>query len=108
MSKLLNIIVLFFIIFMLCSSSFVHATSINMNLTDNPTSTDNTTVENSVDNTDTLAPESTYMANSAIVSTLNDLPESELGLTNILNIILVVIGVLLILLAIAIIIRLGH
>lgn len=47
-------------------------------------------------------------SNSGSVSTLNSLPEAELGLSNILSIILIVIGVLLILLAIAIIIRLRH
>lgn len=39
-------------------------------------------------------------------STFNSLPESELGLTNILNILLIAVGVVLILLAIAIIIKL--
>ena len=40
------------------------------------------------------------------VSNINSMPESELGLTNILTILLIVIGILLILLAIAILIRL--
>lgn len=41
-------------------------------------------------------------------STLSSLPEAELGLTNILNILLIVIGILLILLGFAILIRLKH
>ena len=45
---------------------------------------------------------------SANVSNLSALPESDLGLTNILNIILIAIGFILILLAIAILIRLFH
>lgn len=44
---------------------------------------------------------------SANVSNLSALPESDLGLTNILNIILIAIGFILILLAIAILIRLS-
>ena len=48
----------------------------------------------------------TARTNSASTSTFNSLPESELGLTNILNILLIAVGVVLILLAIAIIIKL--
>lgn len=50
--------------------------------------------------------ENTASTTSTKVSTLNSLPESELGLTNILNILLITIGVILILLGIAIIIKL--
>ena len=46
-----------------------------------------------------------FNTSSATVST-NSLPESNLGLSNILNILLIVIGILLVLLGIAIIIRL--
>lgn len=45
-------------------------------------------------------------AASVISETYNNLPESQLGLSNILNIILISIGVVLILLGIAIFIRL--
>lgn len=45
-------------------------------------------------------------ATSVISETYNNLPESQLGLSNILNIILISIGVVLILLGIAIFIRL--
>lgn len=45
-------------------------------------------------------------ATNVIQETYNDLPESQLGLTNILSIILISIGVVLILLGIAIFIRL--
>lgn len=45
-------------------------------------------------------------AASVISETYNNLPESQLGLANILNIILISIGVVLILLGIAIFIRL--
>lgn len=43
---------------------------------------------------------------SVISETYNNLPESQLGLTNILNIILISVGIVLILLGIAIFIRL--
>lgn len=97
---------------------FVQATDVNMNLTANDISTatndiSNTSItENTVtgqEENDTLAPESTnYSNDSATISTLNNLPEAGLGLGNVLNIILIVIGVLLVLLGIAIIIRLKH
>lgn len=44
--------------------------------------------------------------NTSVSDTLTALPESELGLTNILNILLITVGVVLILLSIAIFIRL--
>ena len=80
-----------------------------MNLVNNNSSnnTDDMADENTT-NYESLAPQNTNAGNSAVVSTLSNLPEAQLGLTNILNIILIVIGVLLILLAIAIIIRLKH
>ena len=52
--------------------------------------------------TDTLDTSATVSS----VSSESSLPESSLGLTNILNILLIVVGVLLIFLAIAILIRL--
>lgn len=48
----------------------------------------------------------TSTSSSSIADRLQSLPESELGLTNILNILLIAVGVVLILLAIAIFIRL--
>lgn len=45
---------------------------------------------------------------TATTSVVSSLPEAQLGLTNILNILLIVIGILLILLAIAILIRLKN
>lgn len=72
--------------------------SSNTNLSN--TSTGNST--NSIyTNTDSGSTNSTPSA-----TVTNSIPESDLGLTNILNIFLIVIGVLLILLAVAILIRL--
>ena len=71
----------------------VYATDdINMNITENETS--NTTVSAS-----TYTPPTTYTSNSS---------SSGLDISNILNILLMVIGILLILLSIAILIRLKH
>lgn len=93
MSKLFNIIFIISIFFTLLFPNFVQATNIDMNL--------------SPDNSITTVPQ-TYTSSGSLVSSLNSLPEAELGLTNILSILLIVIGVLLILLSIAILIRLKH
>lgn len=119
MLKLFRNITIFMIIFMLFVPVFVQATEVNMNLASN-TSVNDTSMQNTattgqsstVDQqttTDTLSPTGTnYASSSSTVSTLNQLPEASLGLTNVVNIILIVIGVLLILLGIAILIRLKH
>ncbi len=113
MLKLFHKIIIFMIILMLLLPVFVQATDVNMNLTSN-TSVDNTSMQDTSAEdqqapTDTLSPTGTnYSGSSSTVSTLNQLPEASLGLTNVVNIILIVIGVLLILLGIAILIRLKH
>lgn len=48
----------------------------------------------------------TVNATNVVTNAYNNLPESQLGLTNILNIILISVGVVLILLGIAILIKL--
>lgn len=116
------LICLLFISFILSSKCF--AIDINMNLTGNTSNTNSlldlnnavtnaaNTLTNSNNETNTANTENTSTntnvntnsnTNSSIVSSL---PESELGLTNILNILLITIGVVLILLAIAIFIKL--
>lgn len=114
MLKSFRIIGIFLIIFMLCIPVFVQATEVNMNLTSNTSIQNEGALEpNSTDETettsDTLTPNQTnYSTDHATISTLNDLPEASLGLNNVINIILIVIGILLVLLGIAIIIRLKH
>ncbi len=108
---ILSLFTITFITFILLSN-FTFATDINMNLqldsnnTNSQTnnSTNNTT-SNTVTNTNSSLP-TTSTTNSTTVSTISNLPESNLGLSNILNIILIVLGLLLILLGIAIFIRL--
>lgn len=63
---------------------------------------------NNNSNTDSLTTIPQSYNTSSTVSALSNLPEANLGLSNILSIILIVIGVLLIMLAIAILIRLKH
>ena len=65
--------------------------------------TSNTTTNTLAQNSSTSG---TSTSSSSIGDRLQSLPESELGLTNILNILLIAVGVVLILLAIAIFIRL--
>ena len=125
MKKFLSYFMLFLIILCFILSTSVFA--IDMDLVNN-TSNNNSSVNNTVSNTntnqisddfydddyvndtdyiddiDTELPETN--SPSAIVNTNSSLPEATLGLGNILNIVLIVVGVLLILLAIAILIRL--
>lgn len=80
-------IIIFILIFMFVSfSTFVYAGDINMNLQNSNTSVESNT--------------------SSPLNALSSLPEASLGLNNILNILLIAVGILLILLAIAILIRL--
>ena len=80
-------IIIFILIFMFVScSTFVYAGDITMNLQNSNTSVESNT--------------------SSPLNALSSLPEASLGLTNILNILLIAVGILLILLAIAILIRL--
>lgn len=72
------------------------------NSDENGISTDTTTGNQEASTTNTVKNTSTNVSN------LSSLPESDLGLTNILNIILIAIGFILILLAIAILIRLSN
>lgn len=85
------IIMIFFIITMLCLNSFVNASGVNMSL--NNTSTNFTSSQTSYD-------AEISVGSSAGIS------QSSLSLSNILNILLIVIGILLVLFAIAILIRL--
>lgn len=129
-TKLSRIIILSIILILLIGINCCHAVDLNLTDMDDLTNTNitndanNTSVDNETSNT-TANDEDTYNntnssntsyntsnstsntpAPSTTVSNLNSLPESNLGLSTILNILLIVIGVLLILLAIAILIRL--
>lgn len=113
MSKLFKTISVLIILLLFFMPVFVQATDVNMNLTTPDANNiaapnDNTALTNTDTQTssDVLSPESTYSNAAPTISNLNDSNDSGLGIGSILNIILIVVGVLLILLGIAIIIRL--
>lgn len=76
------------------------------NNTNSNTNTDNTNNTNSNITSNTNSSTTSGNASSTSATVTNSLPESDLGLSNILNILLIVIGILLVLLSIAILIRL--
>jgi len=98
------ILLVAFILFLLTSASF--ATDINMNHIDPATNVagNATDVENT--NTQANTTSSNLPVSSSSTTVSNMLPESNLGLATILNILLITVGVILILLGIAVLIRL--
>ena len=101
LKNLLNTIILTFLIFIGVYNTAFAVSSVDMNL---ETNSQNTSAENSVtENTTT----NSTLSNTAVgtVSNLSPLPESDLGFANVLNIILIAVGVVLILLGIAILIK---
>lgn len=116
-----TILAIIIFLFVLLFGTNIYAVDIDMNLTNIDTLSNND-VSNSNTNTNTSANTSSNKTNtstnsttntssnttntSATVSSVSSLPESELGLTNILNILLITVGFILILLAIAILIKL--
>ena len=119
--KVLKILFIFLILFSFCMS-YIYATDIDFNLQNNDSSTvqdtnnidgignetdgdaildENTEIPGDTVDTDTT----TEALNPSSVSTA---PESGLSVTNIINILLITVGVIIILLAIAIIIRLKN
>ena len=118
MKKIKNLIILTFIFIIACST-IVFATDINMNLP-SYSQTDNTIAnETNNMNTNTNATQNeisnnmgqnsyndAYSSSSTTVSSVPSVTEEGFGLSQILNIFLIVVGVILILLGIAILIRL--
>ena len=114
MKKSIKALAILFVI-LLFTLNISLATDINMNLED----TQSTTTTSNVVDEDNLIEDTTDEANeivdngistltttpSTTISTLSSVPDETLSLTNILNILLIVVGVVLILLGIAILIR---
>ena len=109
----ISLVILLFICILFTSKCF--AVNIDMSLSSNLINSDNSNessnntnsaLDGNTTNNNTLLENSTGESTSATFSNVNSLPESELGLTNILNILLITVGVVLILLSIAILIRL--
>lgn len=86
------------------TNSNVSNTNIISNTISNDTSSNTSANTNAISGTS----DSTTESGTATFSNVSSLPESELGLTNILNILLITVGVVLILLSIAILIRLKN
>ena len=117
MKKIFKTCILLFLILLL-SSTYVHAFNINMNLEDyTPSNTQNAVQENSIENdlsenetlnNDIDNAESDETNNSSPkLTTVKNSDDSEfLTFENVLSIIIIVIGILLIFLAVAILIRL--
>ena len=127
MNKYLKILLVIFVCVFFFFTTNCFAVNIEMNLSSNlvdsnTTSTSNDIVSeenatndnNSVSNTDLNTESNSNTADitsnriSGTADALQSLPEAELGLTNILNILLIAVGVVLILLSIAIFIKLSH
>lgn len=86
------------LILFLLTTTLTYATDINMNLQENNVAS-NSISSNSISNS------STYTTTVSGQNTNNSSNSEELGIGNILNILLIVVGVVLILLGIAILIR---
>lgn len=112
MLKSIKFFAIILIIFSMFISFYsVYASSIDMNLVSNETSDQNTIDNETTDNTnidDNIGSQVPSESGDEIVppSSVGATAEDGLGLTNILNILLITVGVILILLSIAIIIRL--
>lgn len=104
--KFLKISILLFTFILLANSTLVYAANIDMNLSNNSDDTvyGSNASANNTSNTDTQN-NSTQTPTSISVGTSSALSSSDLGAGNIINIILIVVGILLILLGIAILIR---
>lgn len=104
MSKSIKIFSIILIIFSIFISFYsVHATDINMNLIPNETTEDTNSI---IDDTTTDTQPELSSDSITPPSSVGAITEEGLGLSNILSILLITVGVVLILLAIAIIIRL--
>lgn len=90
----------------LSNNANTNSPGINLDLTEpsNNSISNNANRNSNTANTNTNNSSNTPTPNNS-VSSITDLPEASLGLANILNILLLVVGVLLILLGIAIIIK---
>lgn len=113
MTKIVKVL-LIILMFGLFVVSFSYATDINMNLQPNNNSTGYSSQENSIDDEDdydnTLnnsVETDNSIDQSTTVKSVSSVAEESFGLSQILNILLIVVGIVLILLAIAILIRLN-
>ena len=100
MSKIIKILLIISILFSVCFINFSYATEVDESIDENITSDEALSTEENLE--DDFSSDSTITS----VSQLSNYSEANLELNNILNIILIAIGVLIVLFAIAILIRL--
>ena len=108
MLKILKIAIVLFMI-LLFINTVVSATDINMNLTsetNNQVDTNNTDLNATTDDTQTQI--SDGISGTAAPSGVSSIAQENMSFSNILNILVITVGVILILLAIAILIRLKN
>lgn len=116
MLKLNKKLLIMFILLIFALTITVNATDINMNLDNNSTTTntvdnsvvDNNTINETSNNTSTTTSNVTDTSYLSPIVTTSSTQNTGLGLNNILNVLLIVIGLLLVFLAIAIILRLKN
>ncbi len=85
-----------------------NTTNTNENITNTPFLEDEMDLSDESSNTDSQTSTTSITPSNAKISTLSSIPEANLGLNNILCIILIALGILIVLLAIAILIRLNR
>lgn len=98
-----NLIITLLLVVLLAISNNVFASGINMNLSSESNVTDNSTLTNGISSNTAIT--------SAVISTVENIEDnhnSSFGINTILDILLIAIGLVIILLAIAILIRLKH
>lgn len=107
MNKSFKIMLVTLLLVFLVFSGNCFAVNIDMNLASNLADGDTNVVNNNVSSNTSVTTSTTtdVDTDSATFSNLSSLPEAELGLTNVLNILLIAVGFVLILLAIAILIK---
>ena len=109
MSKIIKILLIYLISFILIANfNFIFASDIDMNLTENLTESSNEESNEESNENFIMSPvdEQETFGETTSPSSIGSISDDGLSMTNILNIILITIGILLILFAIAIIIRL--
>lgn len=111
-SKIVKILLLL-LIMILCNYSIVNATEINMNLpvenANDVATTETNEISGDLTNpTNEITSLSDDISGTAVPSNVSSIAQENMSFSNILNILLIAVGVVLILLAIAILIRLKH
>ena len=106
-------IILFVVVLLLSISTVVLASDINMNLpvenANDVATTDTNEISGDLTNpTNEITSLSDDISGTAVPSNVSSIAQENMSFSNILNILLIAVGVVLILLAIAILIRLKH